>query len=199
MRGHPPRPPFGHPLPLRRERAYVTRSVIAYTSGFVHAIATLLMAVVLAPGLTGNTAYIAEHRSAWTASWIVWQIAALSLVALYACFSQAAALIATAGAAVDITSEWRYILSGPSRALDVAIGGVANGLYTIGLIVILTRRDLPRGLRIVGAAVAIAGIAMSAGAFANMQPVEIAATATLFPLFIVWAILAGRWFQQESA
>jgi len=161
----------------------------------VHAIATLLMATLLAPGLTGadRLAYIAAHRASWTASWLVWQVAAITLVALYATFSRSAAIIGAVGACIDITSEWRYILDGPSRTLDVAIGGFANGFYSLGLLVLLlTRRDLPRVLRWLGAFVVIVGFALSAGSFIGNQQVEIAATAILFPSFIVWAFLAGR-------
>jgi hypothetical protein len=177
------------------------KPAIAYTSAFVHAIATLLMAIVLAPGLTGadRLAYIAAHRVAWTASWMVWQLAAVTLVALYAIFSRHAAMIGAIGAAIDITSEWRYILDGPSRTLDIAIGGFANGFYSIGLLVLLlTRRDLQPVVQTVGAFVVIVGFTLSAGSFVGNQPIEIAATAILFPSFIVWAILAGRWLQRNG-
>jgi len=168
---------------------------VAYACAFVHAIATLLMATVLAPGLTGDgrLAYIASHRFAWTASWIVWQIAAITLVAMYASFSRYAAIIGAIGASIDITSEWRYILDGPSRTLDIAIGGFANGFYSIGLLLLLlSRRDLPRVLHWVGGFVVLVGFALSAGSFIGDQRIEIAATAVLFPSFIVWAFLAGR-------
>jgi len=162
----------------------------------VHVIATLLMATLLAPGLTGahRLAYIAAHRASWTASWIVWQVAAISLVALYACFSRNAAIIGAVAACIDITSEWRYILHGPSRTLDLAIGGLANGLYSLGLLVLLlTRLDLSPLLRASGAAVALFGLSLALASFAGNQTVEIISTAILFPTFIVWAILAGRW------
>ena len=171
---------------------------IAYACAFTHAIATLLMATVLAPGLTGDgrLAYIASHRLAWTASWMVWQVAAITLVAMYAVFARSAAIIGAIGAAIDITSEWRYILDGPSRTLDVAIGGFANGFYSLGLLVLLlTRRDAPR----FGYFVVLAGFALSLGSFLGNQTIEIAATAILFPSFIVWAILAGRWLGSSSS
>ncbi|HJW92308.1 MAG TPA: hypothetical protein VJ901_01695 [Thermoanaerobaculia bacterium] len=170
---------------------------IAYACAFVHAIATLLMATVLAPGLTGDgrLAYIASHRIAWTASWMVWQLAAITLVAMYAVFSRNAAIIGAIGAAIDITSEWRYILAGPSRTLDIAIGGFANGFYSLGLLVLLlTRRDAPR----FGYFVVLAGFALSLGSFIGNQQIEIVATAILFPSFIVWAILAGRVHAERS-
>ena len=174
---------------------------IAYTCAAVHAVATLLMVTVLAPGLTGadRLGYIASHRAAWTASWLVWQCAAITLVALYAVFSRYAAILGAIGAAIDITSEWHYILDGPSRALDIAIGGFANGFYTLGLLVLLaTRRDLPRSLQRVGAVVVVVGFALSIGSFAGNQAMEIAATAILFPMFIVWAILAGNECRAKS-
>lgn len=171
---------------------------IAYTCAAAHALATLLMATVLAPGLTGDgrLAYIASHRAAWTASWIVWQVAAITLVAMYAVISRHAAIIGAIGACIDITSEWQYILHGPSRALDIAIGGFANGFYTLGLLVLLLmRRDAPR----FGYFVVLTGAALSAGSFAGNQQVEVLATAILFPSFIVWAILAGRWLASSSS
>jgi hypothetical protein len=164
---------------------------VAYTCAAAHAVATLLMATVLAPGLTGDgrLAYIASHRAAWTASWIVWQVAAITLVALYAAFSRNAAIIGAIGACIDITSEWRYILDGPSRTLDIAIGGFANGFYSLGLLVLLLmRRDAPR----FGYFVVIAGFVLSVGSFIGDQRIEIVATAILFPSFIVWAVMAGR-------
>jgi len=168
---------------------------IAYVCALVHAIATLLMATILAPGLTGahRDAYVASHHLAWTASWIVWQFAAITLVALYAVFSRNAAIIGAIGACIDITSEWRYILDGPSRTLDVAIGGFANGLYSLGLLVLLlSRRNLPRALQWAGAFMVLAGFTLSAGSFIGNQRIEIAATAILFPACIIWAIVAGR-------
>lgn len=168
---------------------------IAYVCALVHAIATLLMATLLAPGLTGanRLAYIASHRAAWVGSWIVWQIAAITLVALYAVFSRYAAILGAIGATIDITSEWRYILDGPSRTLDIAIGGFANGFYSLALLVLLiNRRDLPRPMQRLGAFIVLCGFALSAGSFFGNQQLEIVATAILFPAVIVWAILAGR-------
>ncbi len=171
------------------------RAAIAYTCAVVHAIATVVMASFLAPGLTGANAgaYIAAHRLAWTSSWLVWQCAALTLVALYATFSRPAAIIGALGASIDITSEWQYILHGPSRTLEFAIGVFANGFYSIGLLLLLVRRrDLPLSMRRIGWFVVLAGFAMCAGSAFSIQWIEIASTAALFPAFVIWAILAAR-------
>ncbi len=171
------------------------RAAIAYTCAIVHAIAIVVMALFLAPGLTGANAseYVAAHRAAWTSSWLVWQLAAVTLVALYATFSRTAAVIGALGASIDITSEWHYILSGPSRGLEIAVGVFANGFYSAGLLLLLVRRrDLPPLMQRIGWLVVASGFAMSAGSAFSVPWLEIASTGVLFPLFVIWAILAAR-------
>ena len=94
------------------------------------------MLLLLRPGLPGSPeeerlAYMATHRTAWLGGWILWQVAAVSLIAFYAALalhvarasaretggpkpapqvlSITAIAAATAGFALDIACESRYM------------------------------------------------------------------------------------------
>ena len=63
-------------------------SNIAWLAATTHIIASCAMLWLLWRGLPGfpddeRLAYIASHRAAWIGGWMLWQVAAISLIAFY--------------------------------------------------------------------------------------------------------------------
>lgn len=135
----------------------VRLSHAAWVAATTHILASFAMLLLLRRGLPGFTdeerlAYITSHRAAWVGGWLLWQIAAISLIAFYGALalrfrgvlSVAAIGVASAGLAIDFICETRYIgvlpeLRGAAftaldRELEVLIGYAANGLYTVALV-----------------------------------------------------------------
>src|SRR6185436_5230896 len=154
----------------RRTSGLVTQdSNIAWLAVATHVVASAAMLLLLREGLppasgAERIAYIAAHRAAWTIGWLTWQLAVVSLIALYAVLARRlggplplpALAIGTAGAAIDIATNVRYIVILPrlggdafallDRELEAMTGYAANGLYTLAfvLFVIAGRCVLPR-------------------------------------------------------
>jgi hypothetical protein len=81
------------------------------------------------------------------------------------------------------------------RAFTLLSAGAANGLYTVGGIMLtLITPGLPRWVRAAMWLTWLAGIGMTVAAVANYTPGMVAATAVLFPPFLVWvAWMGARW------
>jgi hypothetical protein len=63
-------------------------SNIAWLAAVTHIVASSAMLWLLRRGLPGfpddeRMAYIAAHRAAWIGGWMLWQVAAISLIAFY--------------------------------------------------------------------------------------------------------------------
>src|SRR4051812_25553967 len=97
-------------------------SDIAWLAAVAHVIAAAAMLLLLREGLPPapdeqRLAFITLHRIAWTGGWLTWQLAVLSLIALYAVLAKriggavplAALAIGTAGASIDVATQMRYI------------------------------------------------------------------------------------------
>ncbi len=81
------------------------------------------------------------------------------------------------------------------RAFTLLSAGAANGLYTIGgILLTLVTPGLPRWIRVLMWITWGAGIGMTLAAILNSIPGMIVTTAVLFPLFLVWvAWMGARW------
>ena len=101
-------------------------SSIAWLAAAAHVVAAAAMLLFLREGLPpapddARVAYIAAHRALWTAGWLAWQLAVLTLIALYAVLAHrlrgaiplAALAIGTAGASIDVATQMRYIVTLP--------------------------------------------------------------------------------------
>jgi hypothetical protein len=126
----------------------------------------------------------------------------------------AAVLIAALGMACDFAGEASLILRLTEHAKDdlaafirverqftILSAGAANGLYTIGgILLTLVTPNLPRWVRWLMWLTWVAGIAMTVAAVANSVPGLMVFTAALFPPFLVWVTWMGaRWPAASSA
>lgn len=195
-------------------------SNIAWLAVATHVVASAAMLLLLREGLppasdAERIAFISAHRAAWTIGWLTWQLAVVSLIALYAVLAKrfggplplAALAIATAGAAIDIATNVRYIVILPrlngeafallDRELEAMTGYAANGLYTLAFVLfaIAGRYELPRLANVLATPIAISGFALAIGAMLHHAPAEIVSSAILFPLFTLWTILIARWLR----
>ncbi len=196
---------------------------IAWFAAAAHVVAAAAMLVLLREGLPPITdeerlGYIATHRAAWTFGWLTWHVAVLSLLALYSvlalrfrdAWSVTAVAIATAGAAIDLATQSRYIAILPElrgeafaaldRDLEVQTAYAANGLYTVALILIVLAgwRELPRLALALAGPVAAAGFALALAALQHNASYEILSSAILFPLFVLWTIVVARWLRDHA-
>src|SRR5262249_34125258 len=101
------------------------------------------MIVLLRPGLLGDRAWIAAHRPGWIAGWLLWQAAAIALLAFYVALSmrwrerapirtRLAPLVAAAGLAADLGAETMLMVDPATFRIAQALTGyLGNGLYTV--------------------------------------------------------------------
>lgn len=87
------------------------------------------------------------------------------------------------------------------RAFTLLSAGAANGLYTLGgILLTLITPDLPRWIRVAMWVTWAAGIGMTLAALANNTAGMVLSTAVLFPPFLVWvAWMGARWPGMSSA
>jgi hypothetical protein len=198
-------------------------STLAWLAAATHLVASAAMLVLLRGGLPGASedarlAYIASHRAAWMTGWLLWQLAAVSLMALYAVLalrfrgplSVAAMALGAAGISLDIASESRYMgvlpaLRGEAfaaldRELEVLIGYGANGLYTLAfvLLAIAGWRVMPAAARVLAIPVAISGFALALASLQHDPRLETITSAILFPLFTLWIVVIALWLRREE-
>jgi hypothetical protein len=199
-------------------------STIAWLAAATHIVASAAMLFLLREGLPGfseahRVEYFESHRLAWVGGWLAWQIAVVSLIALYSAltirFESAVALTGLgagiAGMAIDIATQMRYIAVLPSlrgeefarldRELEMMTGYAANGLYTVGflLIAIAGWRATPVFANLLAILVALSGFALSGAAYLHVPRYEVIASAVLFPLFTLWIILIALWLRKNES
>ena len=182
---------------------------VAYLASALNALAAAAMLLLLRPGLLGDQAWIAEHKPMWIVGWLLWQAAAIGLVAFYSVLAirfrerapvrtQTALVVAGAGLAADLAAE-TYLMVRPDavRLLAPLTGYLGNGGYTVAGILLLSAcaRGMPRWLIALGALTFAAGIALSAASLAQSETAETITTAALMPLFILWSFAMGRWLR----
>ena len=195
-------------------------STIAWIAAAAHVVAAVVMLLFLREGLPpasddARIAYIASHRALWTAGWLSWQLAVLTLIALYAVLARrfggaiplAALAIGTAGASIDVATQMRFIVVLPQlhgeafalldRELEAMTGYAANGLYTLAFVMFVAAgwRELPRLANALAPAIAVSGFALAIAALMHHALAEIVSSAILFPLFTLWTILIARWLR----
>jgi len=190
----------------------------------VHLLAGLAMALVLRRGLETNAdlgdrlRFVGGSRLVWTAGWICWTVAALTILNFYARFAAAhrslgvspaplrtAVLLTVAAVAADWTAQAVevLVLPGLAAAADAArflawhrtavllTGFLGNGLYTLSalLLVWASRSSYPRWIQIAGFGVVAGGAALSAAAWADSAAGMLRANVVLVPGLLLW--LAG--------
>lgn len=202
---------------------------VAYLAAALNAVASIVMLAVLRTGLPGGSDTAAErmtfiqgHVWQWRVGWLTWNLAALSLLALYVALERVpgmqgnllvrlALLFAAAGLAGDLTAEALIMGLEPSlspsafavaeRATLLLTGYLGNGLYTLAgaMLTWCLRRALPRWLVAVAIALWAAGFALSVMTLIDSTAGEVVTTAMVMVLFVMWAGLVGRWAQQRAS
>ena len=201
----------------------------AYLAAVLNAVAAIVMVAVLRPGLPGGgdsvaqrLAFIQGHVGQWRVGWLTWNLAALSLLALYVALGRVAGtqgtllvrlalLFAAAGLAGDLAAEALIMGLEPSlspsafavaeRATLLLTGYVGNGLYTLAgaMLTWCLRRALPRWLVAGAIALWAAGFALSLMTLIDSTAGEVVTTVMVMVLFVGWAGLVGRWAQQRAS
>src|SRR5436309_7664807 len=123
----------------------------AWLALVIHGVAALAMALVLREGLATNPdaaarlRFVIGHRALWTAAWLCWNAAAVSILYFFACFmwahrtAKVAVVVVSVAVAVDLTAEMIAMTVCPearnpgafvelSRIVELLSGGLANGL-----------------------------------------------------------------------
>ena len=195
---------------------------IAWFAAAAHLVAAAAMLVLLRQGLPGfpeETRLAHMQSGGWFAGWVLWHIAAISLVALYIVLalrfrdvlSMTAVAVSTAGLALDFTCEAKYIgvlpqLRGEEfarldRELEVLIGYAANGLYTIAfaLLVFAGWRVLPKLALVLAGPVAGGGVALALASLRGDARLETITSAILFTSLIAWIAVVARWLRSEES
>lgn len=194
---------------------------LAWTNAALHALGLaaswfgLRAGSVLAP-LPERMAYLAQRPAAWSWGWGVWMLCAVALVAFMAAlrrrlpndpFSAQLALVFTAaGVAVDLLCEVIQIQVLPAVTGDPALfvaferlaftGGVtvANGLYTLGLLLMnLCLREIAGvPARLAGWISVLAGLALAVAGFVPSPVLLQVATGVTILFYSLWAVLVAR-------
>lgn len=202
---------------------------LAYLSAAVNAVAAVVMVAVLRAGLPGGSdtagqrlLFIQAHVWQWRVGWLTWNLAALSLLALYVALGRVtgmqrtllvrvALVFAAAGLAGDLAAEALIMGLEPSlatsafavaeRATLLLTGYLGNGLYTVAgaMLTWCLRHALPRWLVALASALWAAGFALSITTLIDSTAGEVVTTGVVMVLFVAWAGLVGRWAQQSAS
>ncbi|MEX0816123.1 MAG: hypothetical protein WD027_01655 [Gaiellales bacterium] len=201
----------------------------AYIAAAVNLAAGVVMLAALRYGipagesdLSARIAYVGDHVLAWRLGWLVWNLAAISLLGFYVVLAArwrarapilcgVALLCAAAGLAADLGAETILAVVSPGlrgetyavvESIAVALTGyLGNGLYAVGgiLLTVAGRRDLPPVLLWFAAAVWTVALWLSVATLVSSNAGQFASAAALMPLFIVWAALTGRWLSGRAS
>jgi hypothetical protein len=194
----------------------------AWLALVLHLVAGLAMLLVLRRGLETNPdladrlLFVASRRGLWTAAWLSWSAAALSILWLFASLAEAhpvaacryALALCAAAVAADLSAETIELGLLPElaargaaesflvwhRAAVLLTGFLANGLYTlaVGVAAWATRRDYPAWTVRAGAGVLVSGAALSAAALHGSPTALLLANAALVPLILAWLTGVAR-------
>lgn len=179
------------------------------------------MLFLLRRGLPGfpeeeRLAYMATHRAAWLGGWVMWQLAAISLMGFYVVLAvqlrkplgYLALPPAVAGLSLDIACETRYMAVLPElrgaafealdRELEVLIGYGANGLYTVALVMLVIAgwRKLPKTALALAGPIAASGFALAIASLQHDARLETITSAILFPLFTLFIVVIALWLRR---
>ena len=197
-------------------------SRVAWFAAAAHFVAAAAMLVLLREGLPGfpeDTRIAHMQGGGWVAGWVLWHIAAVSLVALYVVLamrfrdvlSYTAVALSAAAVALDFTCEAKYIgilpqLRGEEfarldRELEVLIGYAANGLYTIAfaLLIFAGWRVLPKLALALAGPVVGGGVALAIASIKGHARLETITSAILFTSLILWMAIVARWLRSEES
>lgn len=202
---------------------------VSFVAAAANAVASLVMVIMLRPGLPGfgtadadRLSYIQTHVVEWRLGWLSWNIAAIILLSFFVALSQCAnsdaplvarvaLLCATAGLAADLAAEallmglqptaTAQLFSALERATLLLTGYVGNGLYSLcgGLLTWSLRAILPRSLVFVAVVLWGAGLTLSVVTMLDWIAGEVVVTGIVMTLFVLWALLVGMWARTNAS
>jgi hypothetical protein len=202
---------------------------VAYVAAAVNLAAGLVMLLTLRHGipagesdLSARIAYVGDHIIVWRVGWLVWNLAAISLLGFFVVLAARwrerapilcglALLCAAAGLAADLGAETILAVVAPGlrgetyatvESVAVALTGyLGNGLYAVGgiLLTLAGRRDLPPALLWLAAVVWALALWLSIATLVSSNAGQFASAAALMPLFVLWAVLVGRWLSSRAS
>lgn len=212
--------PFGLRLLDGRDIGAAVRRAAPWAAAVVHTAAAFAMAFVIAPYFEkdplGRERFVwfqgVEPR--WAASWGLWMLGALTLIAFYGWWgsflpssraSRAAFALACIGATFDLGCE-AVLAFGTSEvprhwphALGLITTIFANGLYCVaGVVLTLATPTLPRWLRAWTWALWLTGFAMTAAGLADSLAAIKVTTALLTVLLCPWFLAMGRFLNRSA-
>lgn len=188
-----------------------------------HVAALAALGIWLQPGTLVEPAvqlraeFVGNHVTAWSAGWAIWMIAAVTITGFYAWWGSflearttavVGVILCALGMVGDFSGEGSAILrlveltSGNldayvnvERRFTLLSPGVANGLYTVGgILLMVVTPGLPRWIRAAMWITWLAGVAMTAAAIADSAIAIVVSTGVLFPPLLVWiAWMGARW------
>lgn len=157
--------------------------------------------------------YIAENVTTWRAAWLIWMIAAISVVGFFCWWAARSskprlALIALVvgcfGIGSDFFADALFIGWFPERYSSHAMFGtfvsevVANGLYSIaGTILMFASAPMRPWFHALGWAVWLAGFALAFAGATRTDPAIVISSAFLLTTFIPWVWLANRFLDRS--
>jgi hypothetical protein len=204
-------------------------AIAAYVAAAVNLAAGLVMLLALRYGipagesdLSARIAYVGDHLLVWRLGWLVWNLAAISLLGFFVVLAARwrerapilcglALLCAAAGLAADLGAETILAVVSPGlrgetyavvESVAVALTGyLGNGLYAVGgvLLTVAGRRDLPPMLLWLAAVVWTVALWLSVATLVSSNAGQFASAAVLMPLFVLWAALTGRWLSSPAS
>jgi hypothetical protein len=204
------------------------RASAPYACAALNALAAGALLLVLRNGtevqasLAERAAYVAQNPVLWRAGWGLWMAAALSLLGFYAWWGArlpasgwgiAAVAIAAAGLACDLLADSLYIGWWPDHLGELhqlgslLSGGAANGLYTLGGILLtlapqfssripmetagLGTPALKGRLRVWAWVIWASGLGLSASTLTGSVAGMVVSGGLLMALFCPWAAVIG--------
>jgi hypothetical protein len=201
----------------------------AYIAAAVNLAAGSVMLLTLRHGipagesdLSNRIDYVVQHTVTWRIGWLVWNLAAISLLGFFVALAAAwqrrapilcglALLCAAGGLAADLGAETILAVVSPDlqteryavvESIAIALTGyLGNGLYAVGgiLLTLAGRRELPPGLLWLAAAVWAAALWLSVATLVSSTAGQFASAGVLMPLFVLWAGLTGRWLSGRAS
>lgn len=211
-------------LPENRRGLYAAAAVLV-----THLLAALAMLFLLRAGLPdpatsagSRLEFIRANRGLWWSGWLLWQLAAVSLLALYGALalrwgrtspllSLVGLMTAAAGIAADLAGQSLYmalpLMVDPvqfvlvERAAVVVTGYAANGLYTVaGLLITLAGwNELPKSIVAVSLVLWSAGFLLAAASLAEWAGLQQLSTGMMLASLMVWALMLGLWLRNRAS
>jgi hypothetical protein len=196
-------------------------NVMLHLAGLAVAAVGMKPGSLMAP-LPDRLAYLASRPLGWTIGWATWILCAIALVAFLAMLThrlgerasvaRLGLTIAIVGAGFDLCCDCTYILVFPMLATDrstpeslflvlerivgIASMVIANGCYAIGILLttiqLRGRAGTSRLAILVGYAIAVFGLILSAAGFTWVGWHAALATGPTILLFCVWVVLVAR-------